>query len=129
MSGRLFGQNLRDHAANALFVSHHILGGEAQDREASAFQIVVAGRVVALRDLRMMGDAVNFDNQSGMETHEIHDIAAKLSLLAEMIAVGSERVEQTPHGHLRESRRGAEFPCERPGCGAPLPSCATRLRL
>jgi hypothetical protein len=129
MPRRFVGKSLGDHAADAFFVSHDILGSETQHGEASASQIVVAGRVVALRDLRMMGDAVNFDNQSGVKAHEIYDVAAELGLLAEMIAVGSERVEQTPHGHLGESRRGAEFPCEGPGCGAPLPSCATRLRL
>jgi hypothetical protein len=111
-----------------LLVFHNVFGRESENGEAAAPQIVVARFVVALRAFRAMRDTVNFDNQTRVDAYKIDDVGADLHLLAKVVAVGAERMQQMPHAHFGKGWNRAELLGEGSGLLAPLPSSATDLR-
>ena len=93
MIARLAVEASCDHTADAFLVSHHIFRREAQDCEAATRQIVVANGIVALRNIRMVGDAVDFDDQARMQTGKIDNVAADPDLLTEVEAIDAKGME------------------------------------
>ena len=87
------GSNGGEHAVG--FV-HHIPGREAQHGEAASAEIVVAGRVVALCTIALVAEAVDLDDEAGMKTREIDDVAADPDLLADVVAIGAQAIELAP---------------------------------
>jgi len=113
------GSNGGEHAVG--FV-HHIPGREAQHGEAASAEIVVAGRVVALCTIALVAEAVDLDDEAGMKTREIDDVAADPYLLAEVVAIGAQAIEQAPEADFGGGGAGAQFLDERSRRGAPPPN-------
>jgi hypothetical protein len=78
----------------------HIAVPEPKHMEAAFVQLFITGSVALLVVLKIMLSAVNLDNKSMLQTHEINDVTCTRRLTSEMKAFGSPRAKVIPDLHL-----------------------------
>jgi hypothetical protein len=101
------GKRGENRIAHGQGIAHHIRCCEPHDRESASTQIVVTYRVIALSQLVAVRDTVNFDNQPRLKAGKVYNVGTKPDLLAKMIAIHAQTIDQSPEANFRGGRGSA----------------------